>query len=690
MSKQSFQAWSCLLLMAILAAPENCNVYGFTVITTQPSAKHHSTIDDMNIDTSTSLHNSYSSDNTNNQDESSVLPSSGLKALLPKPASRPLKMDKFGRRIYRMEDDTTVRHTKGTSVASGGTAAAAPEKIVAGDRSSVAAVTSDSDNNSGGDSYTASPTSTTTSLSNLLTDSKQLAGDKSLQATFENVNDSSDLKSLLPSAKMRFMKLDKFGRRVQRMEDDGSVSYSRGSGAAGENDASRNDDVGVVEGVNAIRGVKGGDDDVFTSGSAVQQQQQQQLPPVASRKRAKSKKASSNVSNSKQQAAVEQQAAAVEQQVVEQGPSLAKLIKAPQPTPDLLKDASTSTGIHGADLKSLLPSAKMRFMKLDKFGRRVQRMEDDGSVSYSRGSGAGESASSDSGVGGGGGGVEEVNTIGNLESESTIDLGTRQTSDSYVNQSGSSVNLKDLAGISKRPVFTKLDFKGGSVEDDRRMTSTSSSVPTQTDEGAAAAPASGLKELALSSKRPMFTKLDFKGGSVVDERRTKKAPSTNTAEVSTTQGNLKDLLPTRPTFTKLDFKGGNVEDERRTKKQPSSSTPALATSTPSSGSLKTLLPERKFMWKKQEQRRSTTNDFIGSVRGDSIARSTTATNSVREAKQKAMRDEVISAAAATNSESGNDVVGDDDEPSGGGEGEGSYSNLTDLLPRKKFVFRDTK
>jgi len=653
--------------MAILAAPENCNVYGFTVITTQPSAKHHSTIA-MNIGTSTSLHNSYSSDNTNNQDESSVLPSSGLKALLPKPASRPLKMDKFGRRIYRMEDDTTVRHTKGTSVASGGTSA----------------VTGDADNNSGGDSYTASPTSSlsNTSLSNLLTDSKQLAGDKSLHATFENVNDSSDLKSLLPTAKMRFMKLDKFGRRVQRMEDDGSVSYSRGSSAAGENDASRNNDVGVVEGVNAIRGVKGGDDDVFTSGSAVPQQQQQQLPPVASRKRAKSKKASSNVSNSKQQAAVEQ--------IVEQGPSLAKLIKAPQPTPDLLKDASTSTGIHGADLKSLLPSAKMRFMKLDKFGRRVQRMEDDGSVSYSRGSGAGESARNNSGVaGGGGGGEEEVNTIGNLESESTIDLGTRQTSDSYVNQSGSSVNLKDLAGISKRPVFTKLDFKGGSVVDDRRMTSTSSSVPTQTDEGAA--PASGLKELALSSKRPMFTKLDFKGGSVVDERRTKKAPSTtNTAEVSTTQGNLKDLLPTRPTFTKLDFKGGNVEDERRTKKQPSSSTPALATSTPSSGSLKTLLPERKFMWKKQEQRRSTTNDFIGSVRGDSIARSTTATNSVREAKQKAMRDEVISAAAATNSESGNDVVGDDDEPSGGGEGEGSYSNLTDLLPRKKFVFRDTK
>jgi len=316
-------------------------------------------------------------------------------------------------------------------------------------------------------------------------------------------------------------------------------------------------------------------------------------------------------------------------------------------------------------------------------------MEDDGTVSYSRSeSGATDGDSIDEGLQEKSG-KEEGSPIGNLESESTIDLGTRQTSDSYVNESGTSANLKDLAGISKRPVFTKLDFKGGSVEDDRRMTSSSSSssAPSQVDDVgiAAPAPSSGLKELALSSKRPIFTKLDFKGGSVEDERRTKKAPSTDTTEASssttTTKSNLKDLLPKRPTFTKLDFKGGNVEDERRTKKPPSSTTDFTKTS--SSGSLQTLLPERKFMWRKQEHR-STTNDFIGSVSGDFLARTTTSSNSVREAKQKAMRDEVNASATAA------EVTSDDGDDESGSEGGESYSNLTDLLPQKKFVFRDTK
>ncbi|KAL7490381.1 hypothetical protein ACHAWT_005487 [Skeletonema menzelii] len=533
----------CLLLLLSLAAVKNC--HGFTTTLTSPyiqSPTFHqqNSNNKLSLSNNNNNNNSYSSDNTNKDDEitpqqqqqSSLSPlSSDLRALLPKPASRPLKMDKFGRRIYRMEDDTTVRHTKGDYSSNNNTnnneeeeEGSAPEKIVAGDRApptttTVSTTTTTSSSNNGNNSSSNS-NSSSSSLSNLLTDTKQLAGDKSLQ-TFENVvhhhqqqSSSSDLKKLLPTAKMRFMKLDKFGRRVQRMEDDGT------------------------------------------------------------------------------------------------------------------------TAIQGED--------------------------------------------------------EATSPIGNLESESTIDLGTRQTSDSYVNQSGTSVNLKDLAGISKRPVFTKLDFKGGSVEDDRRMTSSSSSaVPPQVVEGAGqAASSSGLKGLALSSKRPIFTKLDFKGGSVVDERRAKKkAPSTtNTAEASsssTTKSNLKDLLPTRPTFTKLDFKGGNVEDERRTKKQPDQDHSKLS----SSGSLQSLLPERKFMWKKQE-RRSNTNDFIGSVGGDFIARTTTASknDSVREAKQKAMRNEVIaSATVATGA-----LDEDEEDESGGVQEVESYSNLTDLLPQKKFVFRDTK
>jgi len=438
------------------------------------------------------------------------------------------------------------------------------------------------------------------------------------------------------------------------MEDDGTVSYSRSSGSSG---SSANDGLKTA--------IQGEDEtNAFSSDSEVVPNQQQQQFQFTNNKNS--------------------------------GQSLSKLIQAPETTPDLQKDASTSTGIHGADLKALLPTTKMRFMKLDKFGRRVQRMEDDGTVSYSRSSSSGSSGSSsanDEKKTAIQGEDEATSPIGNLESESTIDLGTRQTSDSYVNQSGTSVNLKDLAGISKRPVFTKLDFKGGSVEDDRRMTSSSSSsVPPQMVEGGGqAASSSGLKGLALSSKRPIFTKLDFKGGSVVDERRAKKkAPSTtNTAEASssssssTTKSNLKDLLPTRPTFTKLDFKGGNVEDERRTKKQPDQDHSKLS----SSGSLQSLLPERKFMWKKQE-RRSNTNDFIGSVGGDFIARTTTASknDSVREAKQKAMRNEVIaSATVATGA-----LDEDEEDESGGVQEVESYSNLTDLLPQKKFVFRDTK
>ena len=38
----------------------------------------------------------------------------------------------------------------------------------------------------------------------------------------------------------------------------------------------------------------------------------------------------------------------------------------------------------GADLKDLLPKQKMKFMKLDKFGRRVQSMEDDTTVNYTK------------------------------------------------------------------------------------------------------------------------------------------------------------------------------------------------------------------------------------------------------------------------------------------------------------------
>lgn len=41
---------------------------------------------------------------------------------------------------------------------------------------------------------------------------------------------SSDLKSLLPTPKKRTLKLDKFGRRVHDLTDDGTAKYSKGGG----------------------------------------------------------------------------------------------------------------------------------------------------------------------------------------------------------------------------------------------------------------------------------------------------------------------------------------------------------------------------------------------------------------------------------------------------------------------------
>ena len=567
-----------------------------------------------------------------------------------------------------MEDDTTVRHTKVSTTSTSGTNSAGGvggEKIIEGDRATprfgmgtepksltrqnnpppeqmkydpvhdANFVNDGSNNNNGGGGGVP--------LSNLLTDTKQLAGDKSKE-TFDQVSSSTDLKSLLPKQKMRFMKLDKFGRRVQRMEDDGTVSYTKSrvvddnnNGVAGE-ESGADGEGGVSNGggggekVGAIRGVKSASDTgVFTSGSEVEQPQptfKTYVPP----------------NDTKEKEDV--------------GQSLSKLLTdskqlAGDKSKETFDQVSSST-----DLKALLPTQKMRFMKLDKFGRRVQRMEDDGTVSYTKSRpGDGESGSSASMV-----------DLGTETSPTTSGGGGGEESGEA---SPPSVNLKDLAGISKRPVFTKLDFKGGSVPDDRREKK--SAVDNDAEEQEAAPLSlSGLRELALSSKRPTFTKLDFHGTGVADERRIPKDTTSTTAAAEaapTNKSNLKDLLPKRPTFTKLDFNGGNVADERRMKKSSSSSAePAGAATTTSS--LKTLLPERKFMWKKEERRRTTTNDFIGSVGGDFIAKTTTAQSSAKEMRQKAMRDEVIASASAESD-----------------EGDGIYSNLTNLLPKQKFVFR---
>jgi hypothetical protein len=678
---------SSLLLLLILAANNSVGCDGFTIIPPPSSTlSASSAVNHYQTYTSTTNILHAEKDASNNDDDADNEPptqqpppqqqtpqqqeqqqaaSSDLKALLPKPAIRPLQLDKFGRRIYRMDDDTTVHHTKGNNNSSGG--GVGNEKSIGGDRASTDYASSSSDssssatprfgmgtepksltrqnnpppeqmrydpvhdanfvNNGGGGGGGGVP------LSELLTDSKQLAGDKSKE-TFDAVSSSTDLKSLLPKQKMRFMKLDKFGRRVQRMEDDGTVSYTKSrvvddsnNGGVGEESGEGSaEGGGGGEKVGAIRGVKStSSTGVFTSGSEVEQPQPTFKTYVPS-------------TDTKEKEDV--------------GQSLSKLLTdSKQLAGDKSKETFDQKVSSSTDLKALLPTQKMRFMKLDKFGRRVQRMEDDGTVSYTKSRPGDESGSSASMV--------DLGT----EASTTTSGGGGGGEKSGAEAPSPSVNLKDLAGISKRPVFTKLDFKGGSVPDDRREKK--SPVDNDVEEEAAPLSLSGLRKLALSSKRPTFTKLDFHGTGVADERRIPK-DTTAAAEVAPTnnKSNLKDLLPKRPTFTKLDFKGGNVADERRMKKSSSSSAEPVGVATTTS-SLKTLLPERKFMWKKEERRRTTTNDFIGSVGGDFIAKTTTV-----QMRQKAMRDEVIASASAGSDEEG-----------------GNYSNLTNLLPKQKFVFR---
>ena len=91
----------------------------------------------------------------------------------------------------------------------------------------------------------------------------------------------------------------------------------------------------------------------------------------------------------------------------------------------------------GADLKDLLPKQKMKFMKLDKFGRRVQSMEDDTTVNYTK---SREPDSSEE--------VDEMPVDANTASEASIDLG-ESISGTGASNYGS---LKDLLP-TKRPTW---------------------------------------------------------------------------------------------------------------------------------------------------------------------------------------------------------------------------------------------
>jgi len=196
-----------------------------------------------------------------------------------------------------------------------------------------------------------------------------------------------------------------------------------------------------------------------------------------------------------------------------------------------------------------------------------------------------------------------------------------------------------------------------------------------------------LKELTTSIQRPTWTKLDFKGGSVEDTSRTKGmnkeggAADVNTKVGESSSiggGNLQDLLPKRATWTKLDFKGVPVPDTRRTKRNTAQQSNTDNSSSFNKGeysSLKTLLPERKINWGKKKQVLSSGAATSGEVKRE-LRR--------REERQKAMKDEVL---ASVEQSSSSDVVASSDEDITGDSDEEEevkpYQNLKDLLPERK-------
>lgn len=119
----------------------------------------------------------------------SISTSTDLKALLPQREMKWRTLDKYGRRVQKMEDERA---------------------------DSIKAVTrSESDVNiDGGVEATEAREGTAPPLSELLQTTKEISGYEEAERSFREFKGSSDLKALLPTRKMTWMKLDKFGRRV--------------------------------------------------------------------------------------------------------------------------------------------------------------------------------------------------------------------------------------------------------------------------------------------------------------------------------------------------------------------------------------------------------------------------------------------------------------------------------------------
>lgn len=216
-------------------------------------------------------------------------------------------------------------------------------------------------------------------------------------------------------------------------------------------------------------------------------------------------------------------------------------------------------------------------------------------------------------------------------------------------------------------VFSNLQFKGGTVVDDRRTKQSNADDAV----GGGLLSGSGLKDLL--PKRPLWTKLDFHGAPVADDRRMKQTNSNGNKSVRS-GGSLKDLMPKREIWTKLDFHGASVVDERRVarKGRDPAGSGGGGFNEGEHSNLTTLLPERTITWKKTQVLSSGSAPFVGAGgRG------------LREERQRAMREEVVASAGAVD---GTDD-GDDAGAAGTSEDAKAYTNLKDLLPERKMTWR---
>lgn len=186
---------------------------------------------------------------------------------------------------------------------------------------------------------------------------------------------------------------------------------------------------------------------------------------------------------------------------------------------------------------------------------------------------------------------------------------------------------------------------------------------------------------------PLSTRVcKFHGRSVEDERRTSKLKPDripdNADEPVGEGGNLTELLPKRAIWTKLDFRGASVVDERRTKNAGGSDGSGFNKGGYSN--LRSLVPNRTINWKKKGQ-------VLSSGSAPGLGQQS---RGLREERQDAIRGEVMASAASNaavaatgDSENADSDATVDEYDARSPIEEKGYSNLKTLLPERTITWK---